>query len=317
MPILECVPNISEGKDKKIISEILAAVKAGSDVKILAADIDKGANRTVITIAGLPAEVYKAAHIILRESYKRIDMRQHIGVHPRMGAVDVCPFIPVKDISIEECKQMTEAFAQKAAAEFGVPVYLYEHSASGPARRNLALIRKGEYEGLKDKLSLMLPDFGPADFTESVQKHGALITGVRDFLIAYNINLVNASEQQAKLIALAIRASGNKHKIKGLKSIGWYHTSLGISQVSCNITDYRSANIKKVFDTCVLEAGELGIKVSGSELIGLIPEEALLAAAPAEGSRESRLEAAVKYLRLNDLAPFDIRQRVLEYRLEQ
>ncbi|GHT42952.1 glutamate formiminotransferase [Bacteroidia bacterium] len=273
--LIECVPNISEGRDKNKIEQIVRAAQ-NRGVKILHVDAGYDANRTVITFAGAPEKVMDAAFALVQKSCELIDMRLQRGAHPRLGAADVCPFIPLREASMQDCVNIAKKLAEKAARELGIPVYLYEEAASAPEKKNLAFIRKGEYENLARKLKELPPDFGPPDFSAAAQKSGALITGARNFLIAYNVTLNSTDEQKAKQIASAVRESGAGLKLKAVKAIGWAAPQYNAAQISCNITDYKKTSLRDVYEACKSEAAKLGLEVKGSEIIGLLPEAALV-----------------------------------------
>ncbi len=284
MKIIECVPNISEGKDKDIIQKITASLKG---VAVLGAESDADANRTVITFAGSPEAVENAAFQLIKKSHELLDMSTQKGVHPRLGAVDVCPFVPVKNVTMDECVALSKRVARRVADELNLSVYLYENSSSTEERKKLAFIRKGEYESLPQKLKALPPDFGPSQFNP---KFGAVIMGARNFLIAYNVNLKTKDVNTAQKIAREIRG-------ENLKAIGWYLERFDIVQVSCNITDYTKMPLRRVYDMIDEKS-----KAAGSQLIGLIPSAAI--------NHED-----VDYLGLNSLEPFVWDEKVLEQRL--
>ncbi len=339
--IVECVPNFSEGRDKGIIDAIAQAISGVAGVKIL--DVDPGAdtNRTVYTFAGPPAEVAEAALAAARTARELIDMRRHAGAHPRMGALDVCPFVPVSGMTMEECADLARDTGRRLAEELGIPVYLYEAAASRPERRSLADIRSGEYEALPEKLKKpeWAPDFGPAAFDP---RWGATVVGARQFLIAYNVNLNTRDRKLAHEIALNIReggraakgpdgaslrdAQGNLVKTPGrlnhVRAIGWYIDSYRRAQVSINLTDYHATPLHVVYETVREEAEKLGLAVTGSEVVGLLPLEPLVEAGrfylrragKSGGAPESDLvETAVQTLGLDSVAPFDAGKKVVEY----
>jgi glutamate formiminotransferase/formiminotetrahydrofolate cyclodeaminase len=305
-PILECVPNFSEGRDQNIIDAIGTSIKKISGIKLLHVDSGYDANRTVYTFAGQPYAVIDAAFQAIQTASELIDMRHQHGVHPRMGACDVCPLIPVRNISIEATVELSRQLG-KRVGELGIPVYLYEFSATHHERKNLAYLRNGEYEGIEQKILLpeWKPDFGPQVFNE---KSGMMALGARKFLIAYNINLKTKDVSIAKQIAKRIRESGTgkeKGLLKAIRAIGWYMEEFHCAQVSCNITDFEQTSLKELFDTVKKLANEYGTDVKGSELIGLIPEKALT-----DGF--SSPEEAIHHLGLNVKEHFDINERVLE-----
>ncbi|MCL2888248.1 MAG: glutamate formimidoyltransferase [Elusimicrobia bacterium] len=313
MKLIECVPNISEGRDKNKIEQIVRAAQ-NCGVKILHVDTGHDANRTVITFAGTPEKVFSAAFALVQKSCELIDMRQHAGTHPRLGAVDVCPFIPVKETTMRDCVDIAKKLAEKVADELYIPVYLYEEAASAPERKNLAFIRKGGYESLPQKLKELPPDFGPANFSPSVQKSGALITGARNFLIAFNVTLNTEDVALAKQIAAILRS-----KLKAVKTLGWAAPRYNAAQVSFNLTDYKTTSLYDVYEACKSEAAKLGIEVKGSEIIGLVPEAALVRAGKkylsGDGvthSKEQKINAAITALTPNLHSPFIPEKKIIE-----
>jgi glutamate formiminotransferase/formiminotetrahydrofolate cyclodeaminase len=339
--IVECVPNFSEGRDRSIIDAIARSVSGVSGVSLL--DVDPGAdtNRTVYTFVGEPEAVAEAALAAARTASQLIDMRKHSGAHPRMGALDVCPFVPVSGMSMEDCVELSKKFGERLASELGVPVYLYEAAASRPERRSLADIRSGEYEGLEAKLARpeWKPDFGAAAF---VPRWGATVTGAREFLVAYNVNVNTRDKKLANEIALTIReggraakdaagntlkdAAGNTVKVPGLlkevRAIGWYIDAYRTAQVSINLLNYRVTPLYKVYETVKEEAEKLGLFATGSEVVGLIPLAPLLEAGrhflkkagKSEGASERELiEVAVHSMGLDSVGPFDPEKKVVEY----
>ncbi|MEN6499344.1 MAG: glutamate formimidoyltransferase [Rectinema sp.] len=332
-PLVECVPNFSEGRDRAKIEAIANAIRSVSGVVLLDVDPGYDTNRTVYTFVGTPQAVKYAALEAARAARAVIDMRVHHGEHPRMGALDVCPFVPVSGVSMDECVQLSKAFGEELAEEFGVPVFLYEKSASRPERQSLADIRAGEYEGLEAKLAdpAWQPDYGPARFDP---RWGATVTGAREFLIAYNINLNTKDKKLAHDIALSIReagrsvkdAEGNTIKVPGLlravRAIGWYIDSYQCAQVSINLLDFHATPLYMVFDTVKKEAEARGLYVTGSELVGLIPLEAILSCgryyrrkmgkSPALSDREL-VDLAVRTLGLRAVQPFDPEKKIIEW----
>ncbi|HSV56853.1 MAG TPA: glutamate formimidoyltransferase [Magnetospirillaceae bacterium] len=339
--IIECVPNFSEGRDRGVIDAISQAISGISGVRLL--DVDPGAdtNRTVYTFAGPPAEVADAALAAARAARELIDMRRHTGAHPRMGAMDVCPFVPVSGVSMEECADIARSVGRRLAGEIGVPVYLYESAASRPERKNLADIRSGEYESLPDKLRKpeWTPDFGPAEFDP---RWGATVVGAREFLIAYNVNLNTRDRKLAHQIALNVREGGRAVKgpdgaslrdekgelvkipgrLSHVRAIGWYIDAYRRAQVSINLTDYRATPLHVVYETVRDEAEKLGIRVTGSEVVGLLPLEPLAEAGrfylrkagKSGGAPEAELlETAVQSLGLDSVSPFEAEKKVVEY----
>lgn len=305
-PILECVPNFSEGRDQSVIDEIAHAIKSVADVRLLHTDIGYDANRTVYTFAGKPDAVAEAAYRSIRKASEIIDMRYHHGEHPRMGACDVCPLIPIRNLRMEEAIVLSKELG-KRVGELGIPVYLYEYSATRRERKNLAYLRKGEYENIAEKIKSQdwKPDYGPQEFNPTF---GMMALGARKFLIAYNVNLKTKDEDIAKKIAARIRESGTgkeKGLLPSVKAIGWFMKEFHRAQVSCNIIDFEVTSVKKLFDTVRNLAREYGTDTHGSELIGMIPEKALTAGF-------SSAEEAIHHLGLNMLEHFDTDQRILE-----
>ncbi len=337
--LIECVPNISEGRDRARIDAIAAVVETVEGVRLLDVDPGKATNRTVITFVGEPEPVIEAAFRLIKKAQELIDMRQHKGEHPRFGATDVCPLIPISGISMEETAEYAKRLAARVGSELSIPVYQYEFAASEEKRRNLANNRSGEYEGLAKKLKdpAWKPDHGPAEFTGSVAKSGATAIGARNFLVAYNVNLNTTSTRRANAIAFDIREAGRKVKqpdgqevqvpgrLKAVKGIGWYIEEYGIAQLSLNLTDITVTPVHIAFDEACKAAEARGIRVTGSELVGLIPKQSLLDAADFFLTRQQRslgiserekIKIAVKSLGLDDLGPFDPQKKVIEYMLE-
>ena len=317
MKIMEAVPNISEGRRTDVIESIAARVKNASPARVLHVDSNADANRTVFTLAGEPDDVRQSAFALIQAAAELIDMRFHSGAHPRLGAVDVCPFVPVKNMTLAEATQQARQLARDAAEKLHLPVYLYEANAQTPERKNLAFIRKGEYESLPQKLKELPPDFGPQEFDRSVQKTGATVIGARNFLIAFNVSLNTQDVTAAKQIASVLREKNGG--LPALKAIGWYMADYQCAQVSFNLTDYKTTGFAQTFEACRKEAARLGITATGSELIGLAPEEALLNAgrfyAPGLEDKTALLERAVRELNLNKIRPFNIQERILGYKL--
>lgn len=343
--IVECVPNISEGRNKQVINAVADAIKNTSD-KVQLLDIDSGydTNRTVITFVGEPEAVEEAAFQCIKKSYELIDMSGHKGAHPRQGCTDVCPFIPISGVTMEECVVIAKRVGNRVGVELGLPVYLYGYSASDKEREDLAFVRKGEYESLKDKLYALKPDYGPCEFNNSVKKGGAINISARDFLIAYNINLNTRDRALANEIALNIRETGRAKRdgkgeiirnekgesvnilglLKAVKGIGWYIDEYGIAQISINLLNYKVTPLYVLFETCVEQAEKLGIRVTGSELVGLIPKEAILEtgkyflkkAKRSAGVPERELiHIAVKSLGLAEISPFKTDEKIIEYKM--
>jgi len=345
MKLVECVPNFSEGRDLEKIRAITGEIEAVPGVKLL--DVDPGAstNRTVVTFIGSPEAVLEAAFKAIAKAAEVIDMRTHKGAHPRMGATDVCPFVPVSGVTMEDCVALAAQLGRRVAGELGIPVYLYEAAARKSERRNLATVRAGEFEGLPEKLKdpRWAPDFGEAAFNP---KSGATIIGAREFLIAYNINLNTRDRKLAHEIALSLRESGRAKrdkdgnvvkdargntvkvpgKFKEVKSVGWYVEDYGLAQISVNFTSYRRTPVHVVFDEAVRLAAKLGLRVTGSELVGLIPKEALLMAGrhylekqgKSPGVPEAELiRMAVRSLGLGDVVPFEPDKKIIEYQVRE
>ena len=342
--LIECVPNFSEGNDLHIIQQITTAIESVEGVRLLNVDPGKATNRTVVTFVGEPAAVVEAAFRAMAKASHLIDMSKHKGEHPRMGATDVCPMIPVANISMEEVVAWSKKLAERVAKDLHIPIYLYEESQPDATRNNLSIIRAGEYEGFFKKIKepQWKPDFGPAEFSA---KHGATVIGARDFLIAYNVNLNTKSVKRANSIAFDVREAGriktdakgkkildengNEIRIpgtlKGVKAIGWYIEEYAIAQVSINITRFRDTPLHKVFEACYDSAHARGQRVTGSELIGLIPLSAMLEAGiyflkkqrlSAGVSDAELIHIAVKSMGLDELAPFDPKKRIIEYLLD-
>ncbi len=333
MRLVECVPNISEGRDKNIINAITAEIESVEGVKLL--DVDPGwdTNRTVITFVGSPEAVLEAGFRMTRKAYELIDMTKHKGAHPRMGAVDVFPFVPVSGVTMDDCVELAHKLAKRVAEELNVPVYLYEYAATRPERRNLADIRAGEYEALPQKLKdpFWKPDYGPAKF---VPRFGAMVIGARDFLIAYNINLNTKDKRKANAIAKRLRETGYYKKdeqgnrihvpgkFKYCKAIGWYVDDYGIAQISMNLTNYKVTPIHLVFEAASQEALERGVRVTGSEIVGLVPKDALISAGKYFQTKQQGPRAlperdliflAIRSLGLNDVTEFDPDKKIIEY----
>lgn len=324
--IVECVPNISEGRDKNIIDACAEAVRKVQGAKLLDVDPGKSTNRTVFTFVGNPESVVEAAFRFSKTAYELIDMTKHSGEHPRMGAVDVVPFVPVADVTIEECIKCAKKYGDRVGTELGVPVYLYELASENPARKMLKQIRAGEYEGLKEKIYKpeWKPDFGPQEF---IAKSGATVTGVRFFLIAYNVNILGTKEQ-AHRIALNIREQGRSEKepgkLKAVKGIGWYVDEYNMAQVSMNLDNYKITPPHIAFEECKKEARALKLAVCGSELVGLIPLEAILMAADYYIKKEKlfildekqKIRLVVEKLGLSSISPFIPEKRIIEYMID-
>lgn len=340
--IVECVPNFSEGKDKSIINAISAAVQSVDGVRLLDVDPGEDFNRTVYTFVGEPETVLEAAFKAAKIGTAIIDMKNHKGEHARMGALDVCPFIPIKGVTDKDCIQLSKKFGKRMAEELGIPVFLYAKSAAKPDRVKLPDLRKGEYEALEEKFKnpSFAPDFGKPEF---VPKSGATATGCRDILLAYNINLATNDKKIASNISGSIRTSGvikkdkDGNKIigengkperipglfKGVQAGGMMYNE-NIAQVSMNLLDYKNVNLHNVYEEVKTQAEKLGVKVTGSEIVGLLPKESLVLAgkfyAKKEGSKlseEEMVHLAVEKLGLSDLYPFKLEEKVIEYMIEE
>ncbi len=345
MRLVECVPNFSEGRDRKKIDAITKEIESTPHVTLLDVDPGESTNRTVVTFIGTPEGVKEAAFKAIKKAAEVLDMSKHSGAHSRMGATDVCPFVPVTGVTMDDCIQMAHELGDKVSKELEIPIYLYEEAAQKPERKNLATIRKGEYEGLPEKLkdSEWAPDYGKPVFNP---KAGATVIGAREFLIAYNINLNTRDRRFAHEIALNIREAGRAKrdkegkiirdakgkaikipgKFKEVKAVGWHIEDYGIAQISINFTNYKISPPHIVFDAAIKEAERLGLRVTGSELVGLIPKEALLMAGRyyLEKQRKSTgvpevelINTAVKSLGLNDVSPFDPQNKIIEYQFKE
>jgi len=343
--IIECVPNFSEGRDSNIIRAIGNAIAAVSEVKLLNIDPGAATNRTVITFIGTRKGILAGAFAGIAKAAELIDMRQHHGAHPRLGATDVCPLIPISGISAEECIQFSHELARQVATELKIPVFLYEKSAQTAERINLENIRAGEYEGLAEKLKnpQWKPDYGPAEFNA---RSGATVIGVREFLIAYNVNLNTNDRKLASEIALQIREKGRYQRdregnilydengvalriagrLPSTKAVGWYIDEYKIAQVSINLTNYKVTPPHVVFEEVRKLARQMGLRVTGSEIVGLVPKEALLMAGryylqlqgKSQGVPESALlHTAIQSLGLNDVSPFDPKQKIIEFQIKE
>lgn len=321
--LVECVPNFSEGRDRAVIDAIADAIGKTPGCTLLDVDAGQSTNRTVYTFVGSPEAVVEAALGGARVARERIDMRRHGGEHPRMGALDVCPFVPVSGVTMDECVACAKAFASRAAEELGVPIYLYEAASQQAHRKSLKQIRAGEYEGLTDKLRRpeWAPDFGPVEFAPA---WGATAAGARFFLIAYNVNVLGTKEQ-AHRIALNLREQGRGSeqpgRLKAVKAIGWWVEEHGMAQVSMNLDDYTVTPPHVAFEACVEEARDLKLAVAGSQIVGLVPRDALLRAADFYVEKEDlflveerqRVQLAVDRLGLSSVTRFDPEKRVIEY----
>ena len=354
--IVECVPNFSEGRNKDVINKIVAAITGavspvtGEKVKLLDVDPGEATNRTVVTFVGSPEAVCEAAFRGVQKAQELIDMRHHHGAHPRSGATDVLPLIPVAGISLEECAELARDLSKRVYSELGIPCYCYEAAAFKPERRNLAVCRAGEYEALPEKMAdpARRPDFGPETYDETTAKAGASNVGARNFLIAVNFNLNTTSTRRAMAVAFDVREKGRKAReggsltgkvlkdadgkdiwipgtLKGCKAIGWYIDEYGIAQVSMNITDITATPLHKAFEEVSRAAQARGLRVTGSEIVGLVPKSALIDAGKyflekqqrSTGiSEEEIMKIAVKSMGLDDLKPFDPKEKVIEYLMQ-
>ncbi len=332
--IIECVPNVSEGRDPAAYRAIAAAAETVEGVHLLDVDPGKATNRTVITFAGAPEVVIEAAVRVARAARERIDMRRHSGEHPRFGALDVCPLVPVAGVTMEECAEYARRLGKRLGEEVGLTVFLYERAATRPERRNLANVRAGEYEGLAAKLKQpeWRPDFGPAEFQP---QSGAVACGARDFLVAFNANLNTTSTRRANAIAYDVREKGRKDpqdparwipgSLKAVKAIGWYIEEYGVCQVSMNLTDVAVTPLHAAFDEVARAAEARGVRVTGGELVGLVPLRTLLDAGRHYLRKQQRsvgvsdgelIKIAVRSMGLDELTPFEPRKKVIEYLLE-
>ena len=348
--LLECVPNFSEGRDMSIIKQITDVVEAVEGVKLLDVDPGKATNRTVVTFVGEPEAVAEAAFQAVKKAAELIDMSKHHGEHPRMGATDVVPFVPIAGITMEETVEIARSVAKRIGEELGIPTYCYENAAFTEERRNLANVRAGEYEALPKKLvdPHWKPDFGPAEFNDHIAKTGATAVSARNFLVAYNVNLNTTSTRRANAIAFDVREAGrvkregnpitgkkvldengNPVRIPGtlrkVKAIGWYIEEYGIAQISMNLTDIDVTPMHIAFDEVVEKARLRGVRVTGSELVGLVPLKAMLDAGKYFLRKQKRsvgvpeeelIKIAVKSLGLDDLKPFNPKEKIIEYLLE-
>ena len=345
--LIECVPNFSEGRDQNIIRQITDVIASVDSVSLL--DVDPGAstNRTVVTLVGNPDAAVEAAFRAIKKATELIDMRKHKGAHPRMGATDVCPFIPVSNVSWEEAIACANRLGKRIGDELKIPVYLYEKAAKNKSRSNLSVIRTGEYEGFFEKIKQpeWKPDFGPDVFNE---RSGATVIGVRDFLVAYNVNLNTRSARRANSVAFDVReqgrvktadgtpsgkpvldASGEPIRIPGMlkhvKAIGWFVKEYGIAQVSMNLTNIEETPLHAVFDACCESAARRGLRVTGSEIVGMVPKKCLVDAGRyflrkqqwSEGASEEELiDVAIRSMGLSELKPFDPKEKVIEFKIE-
>ena len=345
--VIECVPNFSEGRDLDVIRQITAAIESVDGVSLLNVDPGASTNRTVVTFAGAPDAALEAAFRGIRKAAELIDMRRQTGAHPRMGATDVCPFIPVSNVSWEEAIECAKKLGKRVGEELKIPVYLYEKAASSPARANLSIIRAGEYEGFFEKIKepAWKPDFGPAVFNE---KSGATVIGAREFLVAYNANLNTKAVRRATSVAFDVRENGRVKTedgtpsgkpvldakgepvrepgmLKHVKAIGWYVEEYGMAQVSMNLTNLEETPLHAAFEACVESASKRGLRVTGSEVVGMLPKKCLIDAGRyflrkqkwSEGASEEELiDVAIRSMGLSELKPFDPKERIIELKME-
>lgn len=348
--MIECVPNFSEGRDPEIIRQIVEEIKGVKGAELLNVDPGDATNRTVVTFVGEPEAVTEAAFRGIRKAAQLIDMSKHHGEHPRIGATDVCPLIPIAGVTMEECAQYARTLAERVGKELEIPVYCYEEAAFSADRKNLAVCRQGEYEGIPKKLSdpHWKPDFGPSVYNERIARTGITVIGARNFLVAINFNLNTTSVRRANAIAFDVREKGRKKReggsltgkvvldeqgnevwlpgtLKGCKAIGWYIKEYGIAQVSMNVTDISQTPVHVAFDEVSAKAAVRGIRVTGAELIGLVPKKVLLDAGKYYLAKQRRslgipeeeiIKIAVKSMGLDDLKPFNPREKVIEYLIE-
>src|SRR5436190_6789065 len=345
--LIECVPNFSEGRDLDVIRQITGAIESMDGVALL--DVDPGAttNRTVVTFVGSPEGAVEAAFRAIQKAAELIDMRKHKGAHPRMGTTDVCPFVPVSNVSWEEAVACAQQLAKRVGDELNIPVYLYERAAKDKSRSNLSVIRTGEYEGFFEKIKQpeWKPDFGPAVFNK---KSGATVIGARDFLVAYNVNLNTKSVRRANSVAFDVRENGRIKTedgtpsgkpvldengepvrilgmLKHVKAIGWYVEEYGIAQVSMNLTNIEETPLHAAFDACAEAASKRGLRATGSEIVGMVPKKCLVDAGRyflrkqkwSEGASEEELiDIAIRSMGLSELKPFDPKEKVIEFKME-
>lgn len=349
--LIECVPNFSEGRDLTVIKQITDVIEKIEGIKLLDVDPGEATNRTVVTFVGEPDTVCEAAFQAVKKAAELIDMRHHHGAHPRMGATDVCPLVPVANITLQECAELARKLGKRIGDELGIPVYAYEAAALTPERKNLAICRKGEYEALSKRFGIKEenPDFGPTVWTEATAKSGATAVGARDFLIAVNYNLNSTSTRRANAIAFDVREKGRPQRedpknvtskivkdangepvmipgtLKGTKAIGWFIDEYGIAQVSMNITDIQTTPLHIAFDEVTRAAAARGVRVTGTEIVGLVPKSVLIDAGKyflrkqqrSVGIHESEIiKIAVKSMGLDELKPFVPEEKVIEYMIE-
>ena len=349
-PLIECVPNFSEGRDRNVIKAITDAIESVEGIRLLDVDPGEATNRTVVTFVGEPEAVMEAAFRGVKKAAELIDMSRHHGAHPRMGATDVLPLIPVRDITLEQCAELARQLGKRIASELSIPVYAYEASAFTPERKNLAVCRRGEYEALPERVNSDndAPDFGRPPFSEAAARTGATAVGARDFLIAVNFNLNTTSTRRANAIAFDVREKGRPKReggkpngkpmkdadgnvimlpgtLKGTKAIGWFIDEYGIAQVSMNITDIAATPLHVAFDEVCRAAAARGIRVTGTEIVGLVPKRTLIDAGRyflhkqqrSSGIAESEIiRMAVKSMGLDELAPFRPEEKIIEMMIE-
>ena len=348
--IIACVPNFSEGRDMEVIRQITDAIEAVEGVKLLDVDPGKATNRTVVTFVGEPEAVVEAAFQGVKKATELIDMRYHLGEHPRIGATDVCPLVPVAGVTLEECAEMARALAKRIAEELKVPTYCYESAALRPERKNLAVVRKGEYEALQQRITQPeeMPDFGGGEWTEQAARSGATVVGARDFLIAVNFNLNTTSTRRANAIAFDVREKGRPMRdkpivgkilkdengktimipgtLKGCKAIGWFIEEYGIAQVSMNFTDIAATPLHIACEEVCRAAAARGVRVTGTEIVGLVPRSALLEAGKYFLRKQQRslgitdqeiLDIAVRSMGLAELCPFKPEEKIVESLIEK
>ena len=348
--IIECVPNFSEGRDKSVIDQIVKSIAAVEGIKVLDVDPGEATNRTVVTFVGSPEAVLEAAFQGVKCSGEVIDMRKHHGAHPRSGACDVLPLVPVAGITLEECAELARGLAKRIYDELGVPCYCYEAAAFKPERKNLAVCRAGEYEALPEKIAdpARRPDFSPEKYNDTVARCGAINVGARNFLVAVNYNLNTTSTRRAMAIAFDVREKGRKMReggsltgkvlkdadgndiwqpgtLKGCKAIGWYIDEYGIAQVSMNITDINATPLHVAYEEVSRAAAARGLRVTGAEIVGLVPKKVLMDAGKFYLEKQQRslgisddeiMKIAVKSMSLDDLRPFNPHEKVIEYLME-
>lgn len=343
MRLVECVPNFSEGRDEKVINAIADAIRGVQGVSLLDVDPGFSTNRTVVTFVGSPEVIVEGAFQAIKTAQGLIDMRRHKGEHPRMGATDVCPFVPVSGVTMDDCVKLAEQLGERVGKELGIPVYLYAEAARTDDRKSLADIRKGEYEALPEKMKdkSFKPDFGPSEFNA---QSGATVIGARQFLIAYNVNLNTRSKKLANDIALTIREAGKAKRdeqgnivkdkegvsvkvpgtLKSVRAVGWYVDEYKRAQISINLIDYSVCSLHEAFDEAERVANEMGLRVTGSEIVGLVPLAPMLEAGRHYLKKQGRstgvcerelVETAVQSLGLAELSPFDIDKKIIEYRV--